>query len=125
VLGYQLFDMLVWSNGWKEDHILRKEVARTSPGSPLPPKLGTMIRSLDDWTTIIPAVQDLGSTVAKQKKAKLLPDAGSSDHALQWTLSNLLHISKEKNQVVWHKILMNVYAMAFVIRWFSPVSFSV
>ena len=121
MLGYQLLDMLVWCNGWREDNVLRKEVVRTSFNSPLPPRLGVMIKLLEDWTSILPAAQELASA-SKQKKTSMLSNPKMADSALTWTISNLLHVSKQKGQAAWHKILMNVYAMAFVIRWFSPVS---
>ena len=122
MLGYQLLDMLMWCNGWREDNVLRREVVRTSFNSPLPPKLGVMIKSLEDWTSILPAAQELVSA-SKQKKTKILANPAIADSALAWTISNLFQVSKQKGQAAWHKILMNVYAMAFVIRWFSPVSY--
>jgi len=115
MLGYQLLDMLVWCNGWGGDNVLRKEVVRTSFSSPIPSKLGPMIKSLEDWTSILPAAQELASA-SKQKKTNILSNPEMADSALAWTISNLLQVSKQKGQAAWHKILMNVYAMAFVIQ---------
>ena len=124
MLGYQLFDMLAWCNGWSESQMLKQQVPRTVINSPIPAKLATIMNSLKDWTTIIPATQELASEASKYKSPKLLVDSKeSSNPGLLWAISNLLHISKEKTQVTWHKILMNIYAMAFAIRWFSPVRF--
>jgi hypothetical protein len=124
MLGYQLFDMLAWCNGWSEGQMLREKVSRTIINLPIPAKLATIMNSLMDWTTILPTTQELASEASKYKSSKPLVDlGGSSNSGLVWAISNLLHISKEKTQVAWHKILMNIYAMAFVIRWFSPVRF--
>ena len=124
MLGYQLFDMLAWCNGWSEGQMLRQKVSRTVINSPIPTKLATVMNFLMDWTTIIPAAQEFASEASKYKSLKPLVDSGgSSNPGLVWAISNLLHVSKEKTQVAWHKILMNIYAMAFVIRWFSPVRF--
>ena len=124
MLGYQLFDMLLWCNGWKDNLPLRPEIFRSAPGFYLSEKLSTIMNSLEDWTQILPAAQKLADEASQQDSSKsLVQIQKKSNSGLLWAISNLLQVSKEKGHASWHKILMNIYAMAFVIRWFSPVRY--
>ena len=123
MLGYQLFDMLVWSCGLRDSLGVTRVVPRTAPSFALPPKLATLINSLKNWMEIIPATYSLAKEASQHKTSRLSLSLEQSSHTgLAWAISNLLQVSREKGQAIWHKTLMNVYAMAFVIQWYSPVS---
>lgn len=122
MLGYQLFDMLVWSCGLRDGLGLRRVVPRTAPSFALPAKLATLINSLKSWMEIIPSAQSLAKEASQNKISRSSLGLRQSSHTgLTWAISNLLQVSREKGQATWHKTLMNIYAMAFVIQWYSPV----
>jgi hypothetical protein len=122
MLGYQLFDMLVWSCGLRDGLGLRKVVPRTAPSFALSEKLTTLVHSLTNWMEIIPSAQSLAKEASQNKISRSSLGLGQSPHTgLAWAISNLLQVSREKGQATWHKTLMNIYAMAFVIQWYSPV----
>ena len=123
MLGYQLFDMLALTNGFRGS--MKLEIPRIDPGIPLGEKLETILNVIQDWTTIVPYAQHLAAEAFKSTESQSLTFQDSTILEWQWTISNLFQASQQEGNAEWHKVLRNFYSMAFVVCWFSIVSIGI
>jgi hypothetical protein len=131
-LGYQLLDTLLWVQGWPAHPNLRLIATATKP-SCSPTRLDVVVRHLDNYHRIVQKtkhhlknrleLEGLSETTFSTQNLSLNSRA-SPLNVLQAALNNLGRATQSNRKAEYNEIFAQVYAAAFVMVWFRPVSHS-
>ena len=133
MLGYQLFDSLLWA---VSDHEIGQAMPRTLPPPDLPTKLCASISHLKDWTMVIHNAMDVCQldshppmeAITSSDIHSLIP-VNSPDtlsrHPTWLGIKNLLESVQGHQRSQFNRILMNVHSAAFILYWHSPVGHTI
>jgi hypothetical protein len=122
MLGYQLLDTLLWCSSWPCHAGVPNTGRKPTPVS-LPKKLLTIIKGLADWTDVILKARGT-RRVELQTVPSWRPTArgNADDITFAIAVNNLQHSIAHYKMSHWHRILMNIHSVAFIVQWHSPVS---
>ena len=119
-MGYQLLDMLAWVNNSGQGS-MGPQLPRVAISIAPHERLDRLLSFLADWPAIMPKVQHLASERSQEVGQQTLTFQSSVSTEWKRTITNLIQTSQQRSRAEWHKILTNIYSMAFIIHWFSMV----
>jgi hypothetical protein len=116
-LGYQILDTLLWVEGWPTHNLLTPVNALTKP-SCTPKRLEAVIKSLGRPPPIVSK-----TLIGHEDSPESTPcSALSPSPVLEAALKNMHNATICNRKAEYQDILSQIYAAAFVMAWFKPVS---
>jgi hypothetical protein len=89
----------------------------------MPKKLLAVVKGLVNWTDVISKARGTRRDEPQLAPAWTPTTGGSFDDiTFAIAINNLKHSIVHYKASHWHRILMNIQSVAFVVRWHSPVS---
>jgi hypothetical protein len=122
LLNYLLLDTLVSCNDWT-NHPKLSNIDRTTIDFQIPSTLKSVIKLLDGWPNLILRAKHACATERPvQQPPRFLNMQNTIDLSFYVGTKNLEYCIHHFQKSNWNRILTNIYAVAFVLQWHSPVS---
>jgi hypothetical protein len=134
IIACQLLDTLLWAHSWPNHSSIKDKIPRTVPPAHSE-KFDNLMRDLSSWDSVmqnisrLPLRQEQSSNHALENQGGTESVAVPSNQDLgektfHTALKNFGHAHMHGHKRRDHQILEHFYSVAFVLRWFSMVNFS-